>query len=82
MTVPVETTIPANDGRIQSAPDGVLRCPIHEHQLDEDMMLPQRAAAASHWRGQLIEAILMNAAVALAAAGIAASAKRAFSRHS
>ena len=53
-----------------AAPRGIPGCPIHERQLDEDMVRLQRAAAASHQRGQLIEAIRVNAAVALATAGI------------
>ena len=54
----------------QAGPHGVPDRPIHERQLDEDMVRLQRAAAASHQRGQLIEAIRVNAAVVLAAAGI------------
>ena len=54
----------------QAAQRGIPGCPIHERQLDEDMVRLQRAAAASHQRGQLIEAIRVNAAVALATAGI------------
>ena len=45
--------------------------PIHERQLDPDMVRLQRAAAASHQRGQLVEAIRVSAAVVLAAVGIA-----------
>jgi predicted pore-forming effector associated with SMODS systems len=54
----------------QTGPRGIPGRPIHERQLDEDMVRLQRAAAASHQRGQLIEAIRVNAAVALAVAGI------------
>ena len=54
----------------QAMPRGIPDRPIHERQLDEPMVRLQRAAAASHQRGQLIEAIRVNAAVALAAAGI------------
>src|SRR6266851_1954518 len=54
----------------ETAPHGIPDRPIHERQLDEDMLRLQRAAAASHQRGQLIEAIRVNAAVALAVAGI------------
>ena len=54
----------------ETAPHGIPSRPIHERQLDEDMLRLQRAAAASHQRGQLIEAIRVNAAVALAIAGI------------
>lgn len=43
---------------------------IHERQLDDDMLLLQRAAAASHQRGQLLEAVRVTAAVLLAAAGV------------
>jgi hypothetical protein len=43
---------------------------IHERQFDDDMLLLQRAAAASHQRGQLFEAVRVDAAVALAAAGV------------
>jgi hypothetical protein len=54
----------------QTAPRGIPDRPIHERQLDEEMLRLQRAAAASHQRGQLIEAIRVNAAVTLAVAGI------------
>jgi hypothetical protein len=54
----------------QAVPRGIPGRPIHERQLDEHMVRLQRAAAASHVRGQLIEAIRVNAAVALATAGI------------
>lgn len=54
----------------QTAPRGIPDRPIHERQLDQDMVRLQLAAAASHQRGQLIEAIRVNAAVALAFAGI------------
>jgi len=53
-----------------AAPHGIPGRPIHERQLDQAMVRLQRAAAASHQRGQLIEAIRVNAAVALAVAGI------------
>jgi SMODS-associating 4TM effector domain len=53
-----------------AAPHGIPGRAIHERQLDQAMVRLQRAAAASHQRGQLIEAIRVNAAVALAAAGI------------
>jgi len=53
-----------------TAPRGIPNRPIHERQLDQAMVRLQRAAAASHQRGQLIEAIRVNAAVALAAVGI------------
>jgi hypothetical protein len=44
--------------------------PIHERQLDPRMICLQRAAAASHQRGQLVESIRTCAAILLAAAGI------------
>lgn len=53
-----------------TAPRGIPGRPIHERQLDQDMVRLQRAAAASHQRGQLIEAIRVDAAITLAAAGI------------
>src|SRR5689334_24991634 len=53
-----------------TAPRGIPGRPIHERQLDQDMVRLQRAAAASHQRGQLIEAVRVNAAILLAAAGI------------
>jgi hypothetical protein len=63
MTAPLVTS--------QAAPPrGVPGRSIHERQLDENMVRLQRAAAASHERGQLIEAIRVNAAVTLAAVGI------------
>lgn len=43
---------------------------IHERQLDDDMLRLQRAAAASHQRGQLIEAVRVSAATVLAVAGV------------
>ncbi|MET7453588.1 S-4TM family putative pore-forming effector [Streptomyces sp. NPDC005574] len=58
---------------ISTGPDGVHGIPpraIHERQLDDDMLLLQRAASASHRRGQLLEAVRVTAAVALAAAGV------------
>ncbi|MGW1267227.1 S-4TM family putative pore-forming effector [Streptomyces sp. NPDC002491] len=58
---------------ISTDPDGVRGIPpraIHERQLDDDMLLLQRAASASHQRGQLLEAVRVTAAVALAAAGV------------
>lgn len=54
-------------------PAGVRGIPpraIHERQLDDDMLLLQRAAAASHQRGQFLEAMRVTAAVTLAAAGV------------
>jgi hypothetical protein len=64
---PAVTVGPASN---RAAPRGIPDRPIHERQLDEDMLRLQRAAAASHQRGQLIEAIRVDAAVALAVAGI------------
>ncbi|MCQ8190152.1 S-4TM family putative pore-forming effector [Streptomyces rugosispiralis] len=58
---------------LSSDPGGVHGIPlraIHERQLDDDMLLLQRAAAASHQRGQFLEAVRVTAAVALAAAGV------------
>lgn len=58
---------------LSTNPAGVRGIPpraIHERQLDDDMVLLQRAAAASHQRGQLLEAVRVDAALALAAAGI------------
>jgi hypothetical protein len=51
-------------------PRGIPARPIHERQLEPDMVRLQRAAAASHQRGQLIDAIRVTAAIILAAAGI------------
>jgi hypothetical protein len=62
MTHPTVPDIPA--------PRGVPECPIHQRQLDEDMLRLQRAAAASHQRGQRIEALRVSAAFVLAAGGI------------
>lgn len=53
-----------------SAPRGVPVTPIHQRQLDPRMIRLQRAAAASHQRGQLVESIRAGAAILLAAAGI------------
>lgn len=58
---------------LSTNPAGVRGIPpraIHERQLDDDMILLQRAAAASHQRGQRLEAVRVAAALALAAAGI------------
>ncbi|MEV0691219.1 S-4TM family putative pore-forming effector [Streptomyces sp. NPDC050388] len=58
---------------LSTDPDGVHGIPpraIHERQLDDNMLLLQRAASASHQRGQLLEAVRVTAAVALAAAGV------------
>lgn len=58
---------------LSTNPAGVRGIPpraIHERQLDDDMLLLQRAAATSHQRGQLVEALRVDAAVALAAAGV------------
>ncbi|MBF6354256.1 transposase [Nocardia higoensis] len=58
---------------LSTDPAGVRGIPsraIHERQLDDDMLLLQRAAAASHQRGQFVEAIRVNAAVALAGIGV------------
>ncbi|GAA1401638.1 hypothetical protein GCM10009639_44200 [Kitasatospora putterlickiae] len=58
---------------LSTDPGGVHGVPpraIHERQLDDDMLLLQRAASASHQRGQVLEAVRVTAAVALAAAGV------------
>jgi len=58
---------------LSTNPGGVHGIPpraIHERQLDDNMLLLQRAASASHQRGQLLEAVRVTAAVALAAAGV------------
>lgn len=49
---------------------GVPARAIHERQLDDDMLRLQRAAAASHQRGQLIEAVRVGAAILLALTGV------------
>ncbi|WP_067695975.1 S-4TM family putative pore-forming effector [Nocardia jejuensis] len=54
-------------------PTGIRGIPpraIHERQLDDDMLLLQRAAAVSHQRGQLLEAVRVTAAISLAAVGV------------
>jgi hypothetical protein len=51
-------------------PRGVPERAIHERQLDPDMILLQRAAAASHQRGQIVEAGRVTVALALAFGGI------------
>lgn len=53
------------------APRGIPDRPIQERQLDPGLVRLQRAAAASHQRGQLTEAVRVSAACALAVAGIA-----------
>ncbi|MFD8117459.1 S-4TM family putative pore-forming effector [Streptomyces microflavus] len=58
---------------LSTEPGGVHGIPsraIHERQLEDDMLLLQRAASASHQRGQLLEAVRVTAAVLLAAAGV------------
>jgi hypothetical protein len=58
---------------LSTEPGGVRGIPsraIHERQLDDDMLLLQRAASASHQRGQFLEAVRVTAAVLLAAAGV------------
>ncbi|ESZ99760.1 transposase [Frankia sp. CcI156] len=58
---------------LSTDPGGVQGIPpraIHERQFDDDMMLIQRAAAASHQRGQRLEAVRVSAAVVLATAGV------------
>ncbi|MEU0634724.1 S-4TM family putative pore-forming effector [Streptomyces albidoflavus] len=56
----------ANPGGVRGIPSRA----IHERQLDDDMLLLQRAASASHQRGQLLEAVRVTAAVLLAASGV------------
>lgn len=58
---------------LSTDPGGVHGIPpraVHERQLDDDMLLLQRAASASHERGQLLEAGRVTAALALAASGV------------
>ncbi|MEU5903791.1 S-4TM family putative pore-forming effector [Micromonospora sp. NPDC047467] len=55
-------------------PRGIPSRPIHERQLDDDMVRLQRAAAASHQYGQKIEAIRNGMALLLAALGLITSA--------
>ncbi|MEU3648873.1 S-4TM family putative pore-forming effector [Lentzea sp. NPDC034063] len=43
---------------------------IHERQLDDDMVLVQRAAAASHVIGQRLEATRVNAPIIIALGGV------------
>lgn len=61
---------PATD---QSPPRGVPPQAIHQRQFDEDMLRLQRAAAASHQRGQLAEALRVVMAVIMAAGGVFAT---------
>jgi hypothetical protein len=61
---------PDDETMTVTAPRGIPGRPIYERQLDQDMVRLQRAAAASHQRGQLIEAIRVDAAITLAGAGI------------
>lgn len=53
------------------APRGVPGTPIHKRQLDDDLIRLQRAAAASHQRGQSVEALRTSVAILFAAAGVA-----------
>ncbi|MGK5738927.1 S-4TM family putative pore-forming effector [Micromonospora sp. URMC 103] len=55
---------------IATGPSGIPVRPIHERQLDDDMLLLQRAASASHRRGQVIEAARNTSAIALAFGGL------------
>ncbi|MEV4845094.1 S-4TM family putative pore-forming effector [Micromonospora matsumotoense] len=59
---------------LTSGPRGVPTRPLHERQLDADMIQLQRAASASHQRGQLIEAIRNAAALGLAILGLIVTA--------
>jgi hypothetical protein len=51
-------------------PKGIPTRAIHERQLDEDMLVLQRAASASHRNGQIIEALRNSVAIAVATGGI------------
>jgi hypothetical protein len=61
------TVTPSADA---AAPRGVPTRGIHERQLDEDLVLLQRAATVSHQCGQQLEALRILAAVVLALAGV------------
>ncbi|GAA4533587.1 S-4TM family putative pore-forming effector [Nonomuraea ferruginea] len=54
----------------QNPPRGVPARAIDQRQLDQDMVRLQRAAAASHQRGQLAEALRAVMAAAMAAGGV------------
>ena len=60
---------PTNTSDIHGVPPRA----IHERQLDDDMLCLQRAASASHQRGQLLEAVRVVAALTLAATGVLAT---------
>jgi SMODS-associating 4TM effector domain len=75
-TPPVRVRTAMTSPTTPNPPRGVPARPIHERQLDEDMFRLQRAAAASHQRGQLIEAVRTSMAVLLALAGVAATLTR------
>jgi len=60
-----EPTVNKVDG-----PRGVPTRAIHERQLDPNMIQLQRAAAASHHRGQRVEAARVAAALMLAVGGV------------
>jgi hypothetical protein len=60
--------------KLTAGPRGVPTRPLHERQLDPDMIKLQRAASASHQRGQLIEAIRNAAALGLAVLGLVVTA--------
>ena len=58
---------------LSADPEGIRGVPpraIHERQLDDDMLHLQRAASASHQRGQRLEAVRVTAAALLAVAGV------------
>ncbi|MEV1013046.1 S-4TM family putative pore-forming effector [Micromonospora sp. NPDC049801] len=55
---------------VAAGPSGVPVRPIHERQLDDDLLLLQRAASTSHRRGQIIEAVRNTLAIMLAAGGL------------
>jgi len=54
----------------ETGPRGVPEQAIHDRQLDPDMLRLQRAAAASHQHGQVVEAVRVSVALALALGGI------------
>lgn len=55
-------------------PRGMPARPIHERQLDPEMIRLQRAATVSHLRGQRVDALRTGVAILLAVAGIVTTA--------
>jgi hypothetical protein len=53
-----------------SGPTGIPARAIHQRQLDDDMLLLQRAASASHRHGQILEAARNATAIGLAGGGL------------